>query len=978
MRLHKLTLTAFGPYPGTEEIDFDELAVDGLFLLHGDTGAGKTALLDAVAFALFGAVPGVRDHAKRLRCDHAPDDRVTAVALELSVQGRRLRLTRSPEYERKKKRGTGFTTQPAKATLRWLDGSQAAALTRIDEVGRTVQHLLGMSKEQFFQVVLLPQGEFARFLRAETDERERLLEKLFGTERFAHAERWFRERRTEHHRAVEEGKQRARVLVARLAQAAGEEPPEHADQEWVSSLVKQVVEAHDDAVQWAADTAARRERAAAARDAARAKADRIRRWRAARASLAECLAAEADRARWVDERDAARSAMAVRSPQDALREAECESALAAVAVERAEQVLVDRGVGLPGDARLEADRVRTEIGALGELVEQERKHRQDVDRLRRLEGERRRLTGLVEELDADLAGLPARLERARVALRDAVEAGAALPGLRAARDELSELVEAAAAVPKAQDELVVAEDGLREAVDRHQNAREALLELRQRRLDGMAAELAAGLADGAGCPVCGSRDHPAPATGGAETVGEADERRAVAAERAAQSVRTEAEAAVHGARFRVRALVERLGGRSLDELTPELIAAEERCRAAAELARARDRREREAAELETLADTKAQEKSAADKALAAVHAEADGLADTIARRAVTLDVARGEHPDVLSRRSALTELVAALDELAAGRSERDRCAQLVRTRQDALAAAAEEAGFATVAAALAAVRPPGELARLDRDLGELDAARAAAERTLADPDLAGIDDEDVDVEAADAFAEQARVSAEEAATALRAATLAAERVGELSARLRAAWADLAPVEAEYQELAALTDVVNGRGQNARRMSLRSYVLAAKMAELGVAASARLSTMSHGRYRFVHSAAAGRHGTRGGLSLDVLDDYSGRVRSAKTLSGGETFLASLALALGLADVVAAESGGAMLDTLFVDEGFGTLDANTLDEVMNTLDELRAGGRVVGIVSHVDELRHRIPAQLHVHKSRTGSTVEVRMG
>jgi exonuclease SbcC len=136
-------------------------------------------------------------------------------------------------------------------------------------------------------------------------------------------------------------------------------------------------------------------------------------------------------------------------------------------------------------------------------------------------------------------------------------------------------------------------------------------------------------------------------------------------------------------------------------------------------------------------------------------------------------------------------------------------------------------------------------------------------------------------------------------------------------------------------------------------------------------------MSHGRYRFVHSAAAGRFGTRGGLSLDVLDDYSGRVRSAKTLSGGETFLASLALALGLADVVAAESGGAMLDTLFVDEGFGTLDANTLDEVMNTLDELRAGGRVVGIVSHVDELRHRIPAQLHVNKSRTGSSVAVRM-
>jgi len=173
----------------------------------------------------------------------------------------------------------------------------------------------------------------------------------------------------------------------------------------------------------------------------------------------------------------------------------------------------------------------------------------------------------------------------------------------------------------------------------------------------------------------------------------------------------------------------------------------------------------------------------------------------------------------------------------------------------------------------------------------------------------------------------------------------------------------------------LTDVVTGRGQNSRKMSLRSYVLAARLEEVAVAATARLKKMSQGRYSFVHSDAAGAHGTRGGLGLDVLDDYSGTVRPAKTLSGGESFLASLSLALGLADVVAAESGGALLDTLFVDEGFGTLDADTLDVVMNILDELRAGGRVVGLVSHVEELRQRIPTRLRVRKSRSGSTLEM---
>ena len=162
------------------------------------------------------------------------------------------------------------------------------------------------------------------------------------------------------------------------------------------------------------------------------------------------------------------------------------------------------------------------------------------------------------------------------------------------------------------------------------------------------------------------------------------------------------------------------------------------------------------------------------------------------------------------------------------------------------------------------------------------------------------------------------------------------------------------------------------------MSLHSYVLAARLEEVAAAASVRLRRMSQGRYEFVHTDAAGPRGTRGGLGLDVRDDYTGVVRAASTLSGGESFLASLALALGLADVVAAESGGVLLDTLFVDEGFGTLDADTLEQVMTVLDELRAGGRVVGLVSHVDELRQRIPSRLHVQRARQGSALTVVAG
>jgi exonuclease SbcC len=162
------------------------------------------------------------------------------------------------------------------------------------------------------------------------------------------------------------------------------------------------------------------------------------------------------------------------------------------------------------------------------------------------------------------------------------------------------------------------------------------------------------------------------------------------------------------------------------------------------------------------------------------------------------------------------------------------------------------------------------------------------------------------------------------------------------------------------------------------MSLRTYVLAERLKEVAGVAGQRLGRMSAGRYTFVHSTDRESRGRAGGLGLDILDGWSGLVRPAKTLSGGESFLASLALALGLADVVAAEAGGRVLDTLFVDEGFGSLDPDTLDLVMETLDELRAGGRVVGVVSHVDELRQRIPSQVRVTRTPQGSTLAVTTG
>ncbi len=221
MRPHRLRVTAFGAFGGTVEVCFDDLASAGLFLLHGETGAGKTTLLDAIGFALYGRVPGERGKARRLRSDHAASGAPTEVQLEATMGGRRMRITRKPEQQRPKRRGGGTTTEQAKILLEEADGATWRAIsTRAGEADDEIKDLMGMSAEQFYQVVLLPQGQFAQFLHADANDRQRLLQKLFGTDRFRAVEDWLAERRRTTAHAVDEARHTVKELAARVAQVA--------------------------------------------------------------------------------------------------------------------------------------------------------------------------------------------------------------------------------------------------------------------------------------------------------------------------------------------------------------------------------------------------------------------------------------------------------------------------------------------------------------------------------------------------------------------------------------------------------------------------------------------------------------------------------------------------------------------------------------------------------------------------------------
>ncbi|RZQ63575.1 AAA family ATPase [Amycolatopsis suaedae] len=979
MRLHRLEVTAFGPYPDREVVDFDRLGMDGLFLLHGDTGAGKTTLLDAVAFALFGVVPGARGDAKRLRCELADADTATEVVLELTVQGKRLRLSRSPAYERPKRNGTGFTTRPAKAWLTWLGdaptGQSADGITRIDEVSRTVGRLLGLNAEQFFQVVLLPQGEFARFLRAETAEREQLLERLFGTWRFGEVERWFRERRVERKHVLDERRHTLREWAARIGQVAGEEPPDQADDDWVAGLRERAARARDVAEE--AERKAQRARANAETELLQGRelAEKARRVRVATEALRAVTEQGPERGRWAAELAAARRAAPV-AEAAGLADRLAERAKQALAAERVLARKLKEPDTPAAELRSRAGALREQAGGLAGLVAEAEQQDGDRARLGELERAAKEALARAAQLGRTLSELPARTEEVRGKLAASATAGARLDGTRAREAELAGLLTEARRLPEVERAASDAAELLSKAVDAHQAARAHLLDVRERRLRGMAAELAEGLAHGFACPVCGSEDHPAPARPGLEQIGDAEERAAEQAEHVARQDRETAAAAAKEADTRLVTLRELLAGRTAEQLDTELGKVRAELAALAEVAAEHEWHEMRLRELAAEADSLSDQRTDAERAAATAATERRNLEQVVTERTVRLDKARGSYPDVAARRAHLLEQAVALEELAEARADRAHAEQRLTEQREAVDAAVARAQFRTLKRALSAMRSEEEVAELEARIAEADQAEAAARAVLGEPELFGITgDEVVDVDAAAAAAERAREHAESAVAEHRAATALAAELDRLAKRWAAARAALEPIEAEVAELDALTDVVNGRGQNVRRMSLRSYVLAARLEEVAQAATIRLRVMSQGRYTFVHSDAAGARGTRGGLGLDVLDDYTGTVRPAKTLSGGESFLASLALALGLADVVAAETGSAQLDTLFIDEGFGTLDSQTLDTVMNVLDELRAGGRVVGLVSHVEELRQRIPTRLRVRKARTGSSLEL---
>lgn len=997
MRLHRLRVTAFGPFGSPQEVDFDALSTAGLFLLHGATGAGKTSVLDAVCYALYGAVPGARQSpGATLRSDHAAPDAVTEVLLELTVGGRRLEITRRPQQNRPKKRGTGFTTDKAQTWLREYDAEDGwQALSRShQEVGEEIGQLIGMSREQFCQVVLLPQGDFAKFLRSDAEARGKLLGRLFDTGRFAAVEERLAELRRAAEQQVRGGDERLLALAQRMAQAAGDSADAR---EWPLPDSRPGEPGLAEAVlAWAAVArAGARERLAVAESALAAAESREAAARTAlddERRLAELQRGHADARRRADELAAAAPRRdAVRERLDRARKADLVApALALWEQAEREHQGADRArehsrAQLPPDlaeagaeqlAALER-KMREDLGALDAARRAERRSAEISAELAGLDRQAKADEELLLETGTWLAAWDATRLRHQERVETAHLAAARAEQLAGQLDPARRRLAAARDRDALESRLSAAETQQSAARERANAAHEYWLDLREERLRGIAAELAAGLRDGEACAVCGSAEHPAPARVGAGQVDRRAEEAAQEAYRAADAARADAERALASVREQYAARRAEAGGAALAELANEvrqldaeygevraLAAGLHAAREAFESAeREHDRRRAEQQQATNRVSARTARRELLDREQGALEEE--------------LAQARGEAGSVAEQAALLEHRAGLLAAAAADVREVEASAQRLKDADGRLSEAAFRAGFDTPRAAAAAFLDERQQSELQHRLDDWQREEAAVADRLAEPAaVAAAASPPARTEQAEAAHARVARALREAASALAAARARCDELATLGRRAAEETRRMGPLRIEYDRVARLAGLTAGTSaDNERKMRLESYVLAARLEQVAAAASARLGRMSGGRYTLVHSDAKGGRG-RSGLGLHVVDAWTGRERDTATLSGGETFFASLALALGLADVVTDEAGGVRLDTLFIDEGFGSLDDQALDEVLDVLDSLRERERSVGIVSHVGDLRRRIPTQLEIVKGRDGSRVRHR--
>ncbi|MFQ6371805.1 AAA family ATPase [Shewanella sp. YIC-542] len=1016
-----LTLAAFGPFADTQQIDFTALGDNPLFLINGPTGAGKTSILDAICFALYGKTTGNEREGSQMRCDYADDELLTQVQFTFELGQRRYRIRRVPEQMRAKSRGEGFTPQKSEAQL-WrihADGREELLVAnKVTDATAMVQDLTGLDVDQFRQVMVLPQGKFRELLLADSKEREKIFSQLFQTHIYSRIEERLKQQALEIKANARDMQQRQQGIL----ETAGVETPEALEQGIIA--LSAPYEAATKAKQQAQHG---KEQALTALEAAKALAlefdacERLQQQKAAlshQAPQQQLLQQQLSQARRAEKLNPAVMQLQQRQQeltqaQQALHKAELQHDQAKVHLQQASaaQAQLPQMEQQQQQGQLQLQQLQQLQPLLAELERQQQQlHKQQQQLGTAQQQAQHQRQALTEQQQQRLA--------LQATIRQLATHAASVSGLQQQQFALSRQQEQW----QQRDALTAQQQQLQQALERAQSAglqakqqkqqaETHYKELQLRWHQGQAAILARELQPQQPCPVCGSCQHPDPAK--SEVSLPSSEQ----LEQAQQQLE-QARSAYDDLRSEYKSLRDRLQPLQQQLHEQQQLLAECPWQSLAELQAAQQRNQQalEAA-LHATTEHEAQQQRLAQSELALQQLQQQ--LDACQLQTSTLSAALGTTQGILSeqqrqlppalqalapaaavkqvqqqqtqQQQVLAELTAKMAQVQqhyqqAGTaatqadSELQYCqqqlTQAIERQQQAksqLQAQLQAAEFASLEALAQATRDGHAMTTMEQQLrdwdkqwdqltGQLDALQQKLQAQVK-PELGQLQ---AALDGKQQQWQQAEAQWQQLHTQMANLKQAAAKLAQEAKALQA-------LDGQYAVVGTLADVANGNNQS--KLSLQRFVLSVLLDDVLLQASDRLSLMSKGRYRLLRKEERAKGNKASGLELEVEDAYSSRVRPVATLSGGESFMAALALALGLSNVVQAYAGGIRLDTLFIDEGFGSLDQDSLELAIRTLTDLQAGGRTIGVISHVSEMKEQMSARIDIHKQQRGSTIQV---
>ena len=914
MRPLKLTISAFGPYAGRTVLDLDALGDNGLYLITGDTGAGKTTIFDAITYALYGEASGQSREPGMFRSKYASAATPTEVELVFAYGGKTYTVRRNPEYERPKTRGEGTTTQKAEAELHLPDGR---VVTRPREVDAAIRNIMGVNRQQFMQISMIAQGEFLKLLLASTEDRKDIFRQIFRTTLYRDLQENLKREAGGLARQCAETKSSLEQYISGITaeesdplwpdaeKARAGAMPAGETLELLEKLIRQDTEA---------DAAIQKRLEDAAEELARINES------IGRLETREGIRAEAERAK-------------------SGREAERERRKAAEeALEAARAAIPERDAAAESKARLEAELPRYEA-----LEETRRKLAGNERRAAMLEHLLKTERGRAEEMTEGLASRKEILE-------DYAGAGERVASLRVERmlrigrkEQHIQLRSALRDVQNARTELKELQERYEKYAQAAAAAAETYAAMDRAFLDGQAGILAGRLEEGRPCPVCGSTEHPHPAARSEKVPTERELKQAREEAERSRKRAHEASAFCKAELDGMEALEEKVRSRASQiwAEVPEDFAA---------------RSEAEIKEIETGMPALEGEIRKEEQKLAGVEelrSEISAYEENLGKLA----------EEIKSYQEELAGLKASTGELTA----RAQSESELLSFPDRKAAVSEIGRLGAVVAGMDRVLRGAEqnFQDSDKNLKALEEKILALEAQLTDEEETDRETETARRDAVTAERKEAEERSRQIHARLRINRSARDNIREKIGQL-------AELEKRTAWMRNLADTANGMLSGKQKVMLETYIQMTYFDRIIARANTRLMVMSGGQYELKRRVEAENFRSQSGLDLDVVDHYNGTERSVKTLSGGESFKASLALALGLSDEIQSSAGGVKLDTMFVDEGFGSLDEESLDQAMKALASLADGRRLVGIISHVTELKNRIDRQIVVTKDRTGGS------